>query len=148
MPRTRLPCPPRRSRHGRSIVFARGDGDLYVLDARGRGSFQPLVEGLGAFYPVYSADGRNVLFHRQGENKYWHTWSIDLDRREPRQLLGGEAHLAGPEPSPDGTLLAHGDDSRFGVFGGPLALTEYPSLETRWQVADDQVAMAWRPDGR
>jgi Tol biopolymer transport system component len=85
--RPRLPLPVGPAGNG-AIVYPSG-GDLLIRDAvTPEAAGRPLVTGPAKQYaPYLSPDGRTVVYVETGDGGDY-LWAVDIDRANPRQLLG------------------------------------------------------------
>jgi TolB protein len=96
----------------REFAFVRGEGsatDIYVVREDGRG-LRRLTRSPGADYsPIWSPDGRRILFvsSRDGDDELF---VMDAAGRDVRQLTQNRGQDVTPQWSPDGGLIAFASD--------------------------------------
>ena len=98
----------------KSVLFESGRGSLFHLfqkDADGTGKSEPVVEDdANEYYPVWSADGRYVLFERAAAATPSHLeiWAMSMfGDRKPFPVIQASFTVGQPALSPDGKWLAY-----------------------------------------
>lgn len=115
------PCPPcdnslnyetdpAFSADGTKIVYRRGDGHLFVINADGTGDPQQLTDTGDDSGPTYSPDGTKIAFLRAGD-----VWVMDVDGGNETQLTTGGRVGFNLDYSPDGTKLLYLDSVDFTI---------------------------------
>jgi Tol biopolymer transport system component len=92
---------------GGAVFFdstARGDLDLYFIDARGGNPEQVTANSSYNIYPSVSPDGRYIAF-TSGRAGGPHIWRADIDGSNPKQLTNKFEFL--PQWSPDGQSIIY-----------------------------------------
>lgn len=105
---------------GCTIAFSAEHGDrerIYLIDADGRHR-RPLTKyGTRAFFPVFSPDGRKIIFRSEQEGGDIALYIIDSDGRNQRRLSPGPM-ISGATFSPNGRTVAYSTES--GVYLAPV----------------------------
>ena len=127
---------------GENVVYhARGEGlpAISTRRADGTGKRVKIVDGAG---PVYSPDGRYLLFNTSDKLDY-----LALgESQDPVVLVAPGTLVAAPRVSPDGEYIAY-----FSMESGrpEVYMKRFPSGEGRWQVSvNGGMRSQWSPDGR
>src|ERR1051325_833070 len=74
---------------GKQIVYARGPefhGQIIVLNVDGSGAKRLTTGRLGSANPVFSPDGRMIVFNREDRAHYRQIWAMNADGSDKRQL--------------------------------------------------------------
>jgi eukaryotic-like serine/threonine-protein kinase len=141
---------------GKTLVFislSTGTAHLYQKAADGTGDTTPLVaeEGFAEGYPVWSFDGRYVLFSRtsgQPQAKAGYAiWALPMfGDRKAFSVLQGSFFLDQPALSPDGKWLAY----RSTESGVPqIYIAPFLGGTGKWQISTNGgLFPRWRRDGR
>jgi len=144
-------------------VRVKGDQDIWTMDADGTGGRQLTFNSKANFSPVYSPDGRFIVFVSTRGSGF-DIWRMDADGGNPFQLTNAPEVDADPFVSPDGKFVyyhALNNDRvptiwRVPIEGGtPEQLTQFRSskpilspdgelfvCETRESEADPQPKLA------
>jgi Tol biopolymer transport system component/predicted Ser/Thr protein kinase len=131
---------PSWSPDGKRIVYASGDGRLFLKDATGSSERELLVPQ-GTF-PHWSPDGKTLVYTLEMPGKLMLV-SLGGERR-PTLYLDGQ--FAQPAFSPDGRWMAYvsNQSGRFEVFVQPV-----PAGHGKWQVSTKGgFQPIWRQDGK
>ena len=99
---------PAWSPSGSIIAFASGSGnpggtDIYTMQSNGSGR-KKLVDNGG--WPTFVEAGKAVAFHRQGSDRLWEIWKINLDGTGLEQLVSNGSM---PSGNSQGTKIAFVD---------------------------------------
>ena len=146
---------PRWSRDGRRIAFkstrARGDYDLYVIDADGGGVTQITDDPANDHDPVWMPDGESLVFmsERDSRGDLYRVWLSD--RRVERLTRNFVGRAMMPSVSPDGRSVAFAAQSlermQFWLF--QTHLLDLASGRVRaFGAAGGSCWPSWSPDGR
>lgn len=140
----------------RELAFVRGEADsteIYVVREDGRGLRRLTRNSAADYSPIWSPDGRRILFasNRDGDDELF---VMDALGKNVRQLTRNKAADLTPQWSPDGRWIAFASDrARPGEpeiwvmradGGGARRLVA--SAAHPWQ--DRQYSPTWSPDGR
>jgi WD40 repeat protein len=141
---------PAWSPDGSWIAFASrrsGQGDIYVMPARGRGTPRQLTNRPEPeFRPEWEPRGESLLYHARDPGNDWGLWRVLLDG-ESVPLLREEGGRTHPSISPDGRFLAYLTEPRTSRVD-IVFMTRLPSLEDRWQISENGSAgIRWNPRG-
>jgi Tol biopolymer transport system component len=127
------------SRDGKHIfaVGIEARGELVRYDAKLK-QFLPMLPGVAAFNPTFSADGQWVAYTVYPDHTLWRSHS---DGSDPLQLTFPPAEIFYPAISPDGKQVAYSTSS------GALYLTGMDGRPPQTLVAAGAYAPSWSPDG-
>jgi Tol biopolymer transport system component len=125
------------SRDGKQIfaVGIEARGELVRYDANSK-QFLPLLPGVYAFDPSYSADGQWVAYTAYPDHALWRSRS---DGSDPLQLTFPPGQVGGPSISPDGKQVAYinsaGAICVIGMDGGsPPTIVEKDGSWPHWSL--------------
>lgn len=127
------------SREGSQIfaVGVKARGELVRYDAK-LNQFLPLLPGVAAFNPSFSADGQWVAYTVYPDHSLWRSRA---DGSDPLQLTFPPTEIFYPAISPDGKQVAYATSSRaidvISMDGGPPRTLE----------ATNASGSSWSPDG-
>jgi Tol biopolymer transport system component len=127
------------SRDGKQIfaVGIKARGELVRYDAKLK-QFLPLLPGVAAFNPSFSADGRWVAYTVYPDHSLWRSRA---DGSDPLQLTFPPSETFYPAISPDGKQVAYATSSHsidvISMDGGP----------PKTLAAADAGTPSWSPDG-
>ncbi len=94
------------------FTYRNGLADLYVRAVDGSAAEVPMVNGpLHEYYPDWSPDGRNIVFHHHDpETNARDIWIRSVDGGDPVAVVSGPGREGLPRLSPDGRALAFQSD--------------------------------------
>jgi Tol biopolymer transport system component len=127
------------SRDGTQI-FAIGTkrrGELVRYDVTSK-QFVPILSGISAFNPTFSADGKWVVYTSFPDHSLWRSRSDGADRL---QLTFPPVQVAYPFISPDGSRVA------YGTTGGEISIISMDGGSPQKILENDTWAASWSPDG-
>ncbi|NWJ47155.1 MAG: PD40 domain-containing protein [Chloroflexi bacterium] len=104
---------PNVSSDGR-MVYIGDDGELYLLDMRGRSS-KLTQDRLGKLGPTFSPDGSKIAYSSY-TNGLWQIWILNLNGGSQYQVTRLSDNARFPVWSPDGQKLAFNTTSRSDVY--------------------------------
>ncbi len=144
---------------GGRIAFAsnrKGHMDLYVKNASGAGTEEPLFESEAAKFPTdWSRDGRFIAFNYSDPNgkTNFDIWVLPLSGdRKPFPFLQTEFNEAAAVFSPDGRWLAYQSDEsgNFEIYVAPFEAPGSAGVQGgKWQVSHGGGRIpTWRRDGK
>jgi eukaryotic-like serine/threonine-protein kinase len=137
---------------GTRIVFnwmQQGHGDLYVKNASGAGSAQPLYESDADKTPIdWSRDGRYIIYTAldpEGKTKY-DIWALPLfGDRKPISIARTQFTEAIGMFSPNGHWVAY-ESNESGSF--EIYISPFPEGGAKWQISQGGgVQPIWKGDG-
>ena len=85
------------------------DGEIMIASVADESSRRLTENGVEDGYPAYSADGRNLFFHRT-VGDYRQIFILDLDTGAEIQLTQGDFNNWHAHPSPDGRRIVYDGD--------------------------------------
>jgi dipeptidyl aminopeptidase/acylaminoacyl peptidase len=138
---------PEWSADGETIFFFHpliGDPrTIYRMAADGSGEPEAVVEGVT---PTFSADTKQMVFVRDGEETKGDLWSLKLDASsEAAVLLQTDADESEPALSPDGRFVSYVSDES---GGNQIYVKPHPGGAGRWQASVDGGRWPhWSPAG-
>jgi eukaryotic-like serine/threonine-protein kinase len=121
-------------------IFAVGTeprGELVRYDANSK-QFLPLLPGVHAFDPSYSADGQWVVYTAYPDHVLWRSRS---DGTDPLQLTFPPGQVFGPSISPDGKQVVYVNSA------GAICLISMDGGSSPTIVEKDGAWPRWSPDG-
>jgi Tol biopolymer transport system component len=134
-----------------------GEDALYLIDVPSGKIRRKLRFGLDAIYsPTWSPDGGRIAFVgiKSGLS---HLYSVDLEGRDVRELLGGTYAVKDPAWSPDGSKIAYSTDEGEGtdlsrLIFGKLRLALYDlgadEVEVLPRQSGSNTSVQWASDGK
>ena len=140
---------PSWSPDGRFIAYAstrNGAFGIFLVPATGVGTEETLAGTGDARNPVFSPDGRLLLYERSDPKAQYDLWVVPLsgDRR-PRPFLQTEASETHASFSPNGRWVAYTSDA---AGRAEVYVRAFPSGEGPWQISTEGGDQAqWRYDG-
>jgi len=136
------------SPNGKLVAFQsdreKDTGDVYIVQADGRGEPELLFEGEGPVTPSdWSPDGKFLSVDRGvGKNDLW---IVPVDGSEPFTLIATPFDEGYSRFSPDGNWIAYvsNETGRYELY-----LTRFPSGEGKWQLSAEggDWAIGWKED--
>ncbi|MFN6994817.1 MAG: amidohydrolase family protein [Aquincola tertiaricarbonis] len=116
---------------GRRIVFS-AQGALWVIDAQGGEARRITPWTLEPTAPVWSPDGRSIVFQNYTLDGNYHLWHIDPDGANATELTTGPYDDREPAWTPDGTALVfasdRGNDGNYKIWRYTLASGAYQQV--------------------
>ncbi len=127
------------SRDGKQIfaVGIRARGELVRYDAKSK-QFLPMLPGVAAFNPTFSANGQWVSYTVYPDHTLWRS---RIDGSEPLQLTFPPAEIYYPDLSPDGKQVAYSTSS------GAIDVISTEGGPPQTLVAANAYGPNWSPDG-
>ncbi len=134
---------------GKRVAFQsdreKDTGDVYVVQADGRGEPELLYAGEGPATPTdWSPDGKYVSI--DGSNGKNDLWIVPIDGSDPFVLVSTPFDEGYARFSPDGEWIAYisNESGRYELY-----LTRFPSGEGKWQLSagGGDWAIGWKEDG-
>ncbi|HVN03569.1 MAG TPA: hypothetical protein VMT86_04070 [Bryobacteraceae bacterium] len=125
---------------GKSIVFTsdrNGSGDLYRVNADGRGLAQLTTDTAYDDQAAFSPDGKQLVFVSTRGGGYADIWTLDIATKRAKGLTSGPGGDYRPAWSPDGKWIA---------FSSGRGITA-PFSEGRWERLQLAEIYLIRPDG-
>ncbi|MGB7846157.1 MAG: protein kinase [Candidatus Acidiferrum sp.] len=140
---------PAWSPDGKWIAVARSRGgesrEIWLVPARGASAIQLThgVAGVSSDTPVFSADGRGIVF-RSNQGGAWNLWYEELTGRGARQLTTGPGPDSTPSLARDGSIAFLNSRTRT-----VLLLYEMATGESKTVLSDTTILWgpAFSPDG-
>ena len=116
---------------GRRIVFS-AQGALWVIAATGGTATRITPWTVEPTAPVWSPDGRSIVFQNYTPEGNYHLWSVAPDGSELKELTTGPYDDREPAWMPDGSALVfssdRGDNGQYKVWRYTLATGAYQPL--------------------
>ena len=135
------------SRHaGSAAAAARGEWpeELYIMNADGGGQRRLTRNPARDGGPVWSPDGRQIVFTRWAERQQ--IWVMNSDGSGQRNLTPARTVSFVPALSPDGRKIAFAGGSRVAFPNGIIVMNADGSKQRR--LTQTGSFPAWSPDGR
>ncbi len=118
--------------NGKEIVYV-GEGKLLRISADGTGKQEPVATGASLAKPVFSADGKFIVYVAQGPDAKGGLWYLPLGGEPKPVAFAATPEAEGmPSLSPDGRYVAYvsTESGRQEVY-----ITKVPGGEGKWQVS-------------
>ncbi len=141
---------PRLSPDGRRLAFALVDRKLGTLDLwvedLGRNTATRITSGPASeAYPVWSPDGRRVVFSADRGGAPPDLFQVDLADQKTESLLSAKSAKFPADVSPDGRSLLYTEAEKDGIWMLPLTGQKKP---VAWLAENAGGAPRFSPDGR
>jgi Tol biopolymer transport system component/tetratricopeptide (TPR) repeat protein len=127
------------------ISTREGEFKLFVMNADG--SSVKLLADMNANHPVWSPDGRRILFS-SGEGEEVHLYTVDASGGGLRQITSGQTYNYGASWSPDGTRIVFASRTKGKPFSLYIAKADGSGKRRLTNNLEGDCNPAWSPDGR
>jgi Tol biopolymer transport system component len=142
---------------GKQLVFS-AQGALWLIPVSGGSATRLTSWDLEPTAPVWSPDGKTIIFQNYSPEGNFHIWSIDANGANPKELTTGPYDDREPAWMPDGSAIVFSSDrsadGQYKIWSYSIAdgqyqqLTKGPGAESNPLVSPDGKQLAFADTGK